>query len=334
MMVGAQPTIPVIDLTAALLPDAPRSLAVAHQMRGACEAAGFFYITGHGIAPSMVQGVFDTARALFDLGASEKAAVSLRHSPAMRGYEAIGDQTLDATALPDLKESFYAGIEYPPTHPYVLAGYQSYGANQWPTALPWMAGRCAEYIDALGGLSRRLMQLLALALDLPESTFDHTHGNPLVTLRLLRYPPHPEGADARLWGAGTHTDWGALTLLAQDQHGGLEVQMPPEADGRSGQWVAAPPIEGSFVVNLGDMMPRWTNGRFHSNPHRVRNRASGGQPRYSIPYFYSPDYRTEVVPLPGCSSADNPPRWAPCTVGEHLQEMYRQTYGLATSATA
>jgi isopenicillin N synthase-like dioxygenase len=323
--------IPVIDLSGATAAGGPRSAAVAAQVREACESAGFFYLVGHGVPSGQVASIFDHARRLFDLSAAEKDAISLHRSPVMRGYEAIGDQTLDAASLPDLKESFYAGIDYPPEHPYVQARYQSYGANQWPAALPAMQADCMAYIEAMCGLSQRVMQLVALALGLPESSFDHAHANPMVTLRLLRYPPHPERADERLWGAGTHTDWGAVTLLAQSRHGGLEVQMPPRGPreaGEPGEWVAAPPLEGSFVVNLGDMMPRWTNGRFHSNPHRVRNLASGGEPRHSIPFFYSPDYRTRVEPLPGCTGPGNPPRWAPCTVGEHLHEMYMKTYGL------
>lgn len=319
-------SIPILDLRGALEPGGPRSREVARQLRAAGEEAGFFYVVHHGVEPRQIDGIFECARALFDLSPSQKAAVSLKHSPVMRGYEGIGEQTLDATALPDLKESFYAGIEYPPDHPYVRAGYQSYGANQWPAALPWMRARCEAYVARLCALSQRVMQLMALALDLPESTFDHAHGDPMVTLRLLRYPPHPPGDsggdDPRLWGAGAHTDWGAVTLLAQDAHGGLEVCMP------DGRWVQAPPVDGSFVVNLGDMIPRWTNGRFHSNAHRVRNVHAGGQPRHSVPFFYSPDYLTRVEPLPGCTSVANPPRWAPCTVGEHLHEMYTRSYGL------
>lgn len=294
-------------------------------LRRACEHAGFFYIVDHGVPATQVQGLFAQARALFDLPAAEKAAVSIAHSPAMRGHEAIGSQTLDAESLPDLKESFYCGIEHPPEHPYVQRGLQGYGANQWPASLPGLAADCAAYIDSMCGLSRRLMTLLAQALGEPAHTFDAAHGDPMVTLRLLRYPPHPEAADERLFGAGAHTDWGAVTVLAQDRHGGLEVQLP---DGDGVTWAAAPPLEGSFVVNLGDMMPRWTNGRFRSNPHRVRNVASAGAPRYSIPFFYSPDYMTRVVPLPGCVSATRPAAYSACTVGEHLREMYVKTYGL------
>lgn len=318
--------IPVLDLADALAPGAPRSAEVAAQLREAGEAAGFFYVVNHGVPAAQVDAMLGCARALFDLPQDQKDAISLLNSPVMRGYEAIGGQTLDERSLPDLKESFYAGIEYPPDHPYVKAGYQSYGANQWPDALPTMRGHCEAYTRTLCALSRRVMQLMALALGLPESTFDHAHANPMVTLRLLRYPPHPAAAlggdDPRLWGAGAHTDWGAVTLLAQDVHGGLEVRMP------DGHWVAAPPLAGSFVVNLGDMIPRWTNGRFHSNAHRVRNTFSHGQPRYSIPFFYSPDYLTRVEPLAVCVSDDNPPRWPACTVGEHLHEMYMRTYGL------
>lgn len=324
---AAPAEIPVIDLADALAPGAPGSARAAALLRAAGESAGFFYVVNHGVPAEQVDGLFDAARALFDLPQAEKDAVSLLNSPVMRGYEAIGGQTLDAASMPDLKESFYAGIPYPPEHPYVRAGYQSYGANQWPASLPGLAPRCEAYIDAMCALARRVMQLMALALDLPESTFDDAHASPMVTLRLLRYPPHPApadgGDDPRLWGAGAHTDWGAVTLLAQDHHGGLEVCLP------DGRWVAAPPLAGSFVVNLGDMVPRWTNGRFHSNPHRVRNTASGGAPRHSVPFFYSPDYLTRVAPLPGCVDAANPARFAPCTVGEHLHEMYMRTYGLA-----
>ena len=143
---------------------------------------------------------------------------------------------------------------------------------------------------------------------------------------MVRYPAHPEGADERTFGAGAHTDWGAVTILAQDAHGGLEVQMP------DGGWVAATPMEGTFVVNLGDMIPRWTNGLYHSNPHRVRNTFSGGEARYSIPFFYEPEYLARIVPVPGTVPAGEAPRYTPCTAGEHLQEMYRKTYGLPKQA--
>ena len=329
--------IPLIDLNNALQPGAPRSTEVAQQMRAAGLSAGFFYVSHHGIAASLVEQQFSATKALFDLPMAAKEAISLKKSACMRGYEALGLQTLDASARPDLKESFYCGQPYPPEHPYVRQGFYSYGSNQWPAELPELQAQCTAYIDAMLVLARRLMQLIALSLALPEDWFDGERGggahsaspadSPLVTLRLLRYPPHPADADERSFGAGAHTDWGSITLLAQDRLGGLEVQMP------DGHWAAATPIDGTFVVNLGDMMPRWTNGLYHSNPHRVRNLHSGGQPRHSIPFFYSPDYLVRVAPVPTCVSADNPARFAPCTVGEHLQQMAARTYGLAAEAT-
>ncbi|GAA5234036.1 isopenicillin N synthase family oxygenase [Verticiella sediminum] len=315
-------TIPVIDLTDALRPGGARNAEVARQIRAAGEATGFFYVIHHGLDAELLARQFEVAEAVLNLPEADKEAIALKHSKAARGYECIGSQTLDANARPDVKESFYCGIEYPPEHPYVQRGYYSYGANQWPAGLPWVRGQSLAYTEAMCALAQRLMQLMALSLDLPEDYFDHTHGNPMVTLRMIRYPAHPADADERTFGAGAHTDWGAVTLLAQDAWGGLEVQMP------DGSWVEATPIEGSLVINLGDMIPRWTNGRYHSNPHRVRNTRSGGAPRYSIPFFYTPDYMARVEAVPGSVPEGTAPRYAPCTVGEHLQEMYRKTYGL------
>jgi len=313
-------SIPVIDLADALVPGGPRSTEVAQMFRGAAMSSGFFYVRNHGVAPEMIAGQFALAEALLDLPVATRQALAMANSPTMRGFENLGDQRLDAAARPDLKESFYCGMAYPDDHPYVLAGYQTYGHNQWPAELPHAPAQCQAYIDAMLVLSRRLMQLMALSLDLPEPYFDHTSESPMVTLRMIRYPAHPADADARTFGAGAHTDWGAVTILAQDAHGGLEVQMP------DGDWVPATPMPGCFVVNLGDMVPRWTNGRYHSNPHRVRNVHSGGAPRYSIPFFYEPDYLARIEPVPGTLQDGETPRFAPCTAGEHLTEMYRKTY--------
>lgn len=320
--------IPLINLAGALQVGAPRGAEVAEQLRQACMGPGFFYVTHHGVPQELIAQQFALATRFFDLPLANKQAISLHQSPSMRGYESLGGQTLDAAARPDLKESFYCGLDYPADHRYVQRGYHSYGTNQWPAQLPAMDAQCRAYIAAMQRLALRLMQLMALSLDLPEDYFDHTHQNPMLTLRLLRYPPHPEGADALTFGAGEHTDWGAITVLAQDHHGGLEVKLP------SGEWAAATPVEGALVVNLGDMIPRWTNGLYRSNPHRVRNVHSAGAPRHSIPFFYTPDYEAQVSPVATCVPAGETPRYAPCTVGEHLQAMYQKTYGLQPGSKA
>lgn len=320
--------IPVLDLTGALVAGGPRSAEVAREFRSAAMASGFFYVRNHGVDAAMVERQFDITRRLMALPIERREALSIKHSPIMRGFEGLGAQTLDAAMNPDLKESFYCGMDWPAEHPYVKAGYQTYGPSQWPEELPDARPVCEAYIDAMNVLSLRLMQLMALSLDLPEDYFDAACQDPMVTLRMVRYPPHPEGADERTFGAGSHTDWGAVTILAQDSHGGLEVQMP------DGAWVAATPMADTFVVNLGDMIPRWTNGLYHSNPHRVRNTFSGGAARYSIPFFYEPEYLASIVPVPGTVPAGETARYAPCTAGEHLEEMYRKTYAMGEAATA
>jgi len=314
--------IPLIDLRDALAPGGARSATVAAQLRAAAMASGFFYVRNHGVDAGQVARQFELARQLLELPEATRLALAMENSPTLRGFENIGAQTLDAEARPDLKESFYCGMAYPDEHPYVRAGYQTYGHNQWPSELPDAPAQSERYIRTMLALSKRLMQLMALSLRLPEGYFDATSESPMVTLRMIRYPAHPAGADERTFGAGAHTDWGAVTILAQDMHGGLEVCMP------GGSWVPATPIEGCFVVNLGDMVPRWTNGLYHSNPHRVRNLHSGGAPRYSIPFFYEPDYFARIEAVPGTVPAGEAPRHAPCTAGEHLREMYRKTYGL------
>ncbi|MES2189954.1 MAG: 2-oxoglutarate and iron-dependent oxygenase domain-containing protein [Pseudomonadota bacterium] len=313
-------TIPLIDLSGALLAGGRRSEDVASQLRAAAESAGFFYIANHGMEPHVIERQFALVEQLFNLPGEQKDAVSTRHSSCSRGYEALGAQTLDAGARPDLKEGFYCGIDYPPEHPYVVRKYHTYGMNQWPAGLPELAADSTAYIGSMCRLAVRLMQLMALSLELPEDYFDHMHGSPMVTLRFLRYPPQPADAYDRTFGAGAHTDWGAITILAQDAHGGLEVSMP------DGNWVAAPPIPGTLVVNLGDMIPRWTNGRYHSNPHRVRNTFSGVKPRHSIPFFYNPDHEALVQPVPTCLPAAGQSAFEPCTVGEHLRAMHLKTH--------
>lgn len=315
--------IPILDLDGALTRGGPRSADVAAQLRDAAIGSGFFYVRNHGIAAEQVQRQFALARQLMeDVPQATRERLSIHHSPTMRGYEQMGEQTLDLNARPDVKESFYCGMAYPDDHPYVRAGYQTYGGNQWPEEVPEAPALCEAYIQTMLALSRRLMQLLALSLRLPEDYFDATSANPMMTLRMIRYPAHPVDADAHTFGAGAHTDWGALTILAQDMHGGLEVCMP------DGSWAPATPIEGCLVVNLGDMIPRWTNGLYHSNPHRVRNTHSGGRPRYSIPFFYEPDYMARIEAVPGTVAEGETPRFTPCTAGEHLEQMYRSTYGL------
>lgn len=315
--------IPVIDFGGARSDDPARRLAVAAAVGRACETSGFFVAVNHGIDQADLDAQFDWAARFFDLPEAAKQAVSLFESPARRGWEGIGAQTLDADAAPDQKESFYCGPEHPADHPFVVAGYDSYGANQWPEGLPGFAAQMMRYIGLQTRLSHDVLRMMALALDLEEDWFEPYFRDPMITLRLLRYPPHPDGAAPNIFGAGAHTDWGGITLLAQDDVGGLEVRNP------AGDWIACPPVAGGFVVNLGDMIPRWTNNRYRSTPHRVTNRNAARRLRHSIPFFFSPTYDARIECVPTCIGAGETPAWEPCTAGEHMTEMYRKTYGFA-----
>src|SRR4051794_37238043 len=282
-------SIPLIDFSGAFSSRLGERQRVADALFRAGTRSGFFYVAGHGIPADLIEAQFEYAQRFFRLSGARKDALHLRHSACRRGYENIGDQTLDLASTPDLKESYYCGIDFPTDHPFVKAGYDSYGSSQWPMDLPGFRDQMTRYLDAHRALCEKIMQMAALALSLDEHYFDGTFTDPMITLRLLHYPPHPMQGTAHTFGAGAHTDWGAITTLAQDDVGGLQVL------GAEGTWVDASPIAGTFVVNFGDMMPRWTNGRFKSNLHRVINDNASRRDRYSIPFFFSPRYTATIA---------------------------------------
>jgi len=321
----AVPTsVPVIDIGDTS--DAGRRRA-ADDIHKACREIGFFTITNHGVPAKLIAAQFAAAKAFFDLPLDQRMAIHMKNSPATAGYEPIGGQVLDSQddsteqAPPDLKESFYCGLELAADHPLSLRPSRCFGHNQWP-ALPGFREQNLAYYDALSELSARLMHLLALSLDLPENWFDRFHNPAAANLRMIKYPPHPANAAFNQIGAGAHTDWGGVTILAQDDVGGLEVQT---ADGA---WVEARPIADTFVINLGDLMARWTNGIYASNLHRVKNNSSG-RDRYSIPYFYGPFPTSVIEAIPTCVDAAHPRLYAACTADDHMLEMFRRSYGYA-----
>jgi isopenicillin N synthase-like dioxygenase len=305
-------SIPIIDFTR------PRD-EVVKAVGAACESVGFFYVVGHEHPRESLESVYAMSEKLFALSAEEKDAMDLRHSPFRRGYEAIGAQTLDLAGKPDQKESYYCGPNYPENHEYTRKGYSGYGPSLWP-AIPGFEAAMQSYICLHDALCRRILSTMAEHLGLARDYFEPMFTDPMITLRLLRYPPHPADAPKDLFGAGAHTDWGGVTTLAQDEIGGLQVQMP------DGSWLDAPPVPGSYIVNLGDLMPRWSNGRFKSNMHRVVNRAHD-KPRFSIPFFYGPNFEAQIDPLPGCVGPGAAWKYTSCSAGEHLQEMFMLTYG-------
>jgi isopenicillin N synthase-like dioxygenase len=312
---------PIIDVAALAGVDTSARIAVARALRQTCTTTGFFYAANHGIDSALVENLLAQGKRFFNQPEATKLRVSMRNSRWNRGFDGIGNQQLDATTGFDRKESYFVGIDYGTDHPLVRAGTPYHGPNQWPESLPGWREGVVEYFSAVEQLSRRLMNGIALSLDLSWGYFEPMLTEHVSSLRLLHYPPHPNADPAREVGCGAHTDWGAITILAQDEIGGLEIQLP------DGRWIPARPVREAFIVNIGDMMQRWTNDLYVSTPHRVLNRSL--HDRYSAAFFFDPSYFTQVECLPTCCDATRPARYPPIASGEHLAAMYRKTYGAA-----
>ena len=301
-----------------------------HEVGAAFDAAyrevGFAYIGNHGVAGAVVDAAFAAARAFHDLPAAAKAAIAINAHH--RGFISNASSTIVTSSVaqvrqPNLSESFMMMHELAPDDADVLAGKPLAGPNQWPAGLPGFREDVIAYNDALAALALEICRALAAALALPWDVLAPWLAKPTTFLRLLCYPPHPAAAPANQFGAAPHTDYGLITILAQERLAGLEVLT--DQDG----WIDAPPLDGTFVLNIGDIVQRWSNDRWRSTRHRVINRAGGK--RYSIPFFFDPhvDYVVEV--LPSCTGPDHPPKYQPVVYGDYLMHRldanyrYRQT---------
>ena len=318
----ADPTrgIPVIDVGPLYDGSASGTASVADAIGRACRETGFFYAAGHKVSPELVADGFAAAQKLFALPAAQKMRVSIKLSPHNRGYVGLLGEALDPSKPPDLKEAFNIGLDLAADDPQVLAGLPFRGVNLWPDLAGFRTAMLAYY-DAVWTLGRRLHRAFALDLGLPEAYFDDKLDRPMAILRLLHYPARPPATAAGQLGAGEHTDYGNLTLLATDAAGGLEVRT------RGGEWVAAPSIEGAFVCNIGDCLMRWTNDVYVSTPHRVVS--PPGRERYSIAFFLDPNPDTVVAVLPSCRGPGGSERYAPIVAAEYLRSRLDPTYARA-----
>jgi isopenicillin N synthase-like dioxygenase len=306
--------LPVIDVSA-LREDAPpdRALQVAQQIEQACRDSGFFYVTGHGVSQELIDRLDAASRTFFALPLDDKMEIAMeRGGRAWRGFFPVGAEL--TSGRPDLKEGLYFGAELPEDHPRVRAGVPLHGRNLFPRQVPELRTVVLAYLDALGDAAQAVLRGIALSLGLDADYFATSYtADPTILFRIFHYPPSPPDDDG--WGVGEHTDYGLLTLLAQDDNGGLHVKT-------RGGWVDAPPIRGTFVCNIGDMLDRMTGGWYRSNPHRVRN--VSGRDRLSFPFFFDPDFEAHVPPLPGRARTDasGQPRWD----GQDLRA-FTGTYG-------
>jgi isopenicillin N synthase-like dioxygenase len=279
-------SLPVIDI-GPLFRESSDTNAVAEQIRVACQDCGFFYVVGHGVDAKLGESLETLSRAFFALPLAEKMTVSMRSGGrAWRGYFTVGDEL--TSGQPDQKEGLYFGAELPADHPDVVARLPFHGPNLFPAMIDLRA-TVLDYIAAMTRLGHGLMRGVSLSLGLEADYFArHYTQDPLVLFRIFNYP-HPSGRDqCESWGVGEHTDYGILTILRQDDVGGLQVKS-------QGRWIEAPPIPGSFVCNIGDMLDRMTGGLFRSTPHRVLNR--GNRSRLSFPFFFDPNFHAPVRPI-------------------------------------
>lgn len=289
-------SIPLIDITP-LRTGSPAAAVVAADIDAACREVGFFAITGHGIALETFERLRRAAEAFFALPDVTKAEIAMaRGGRAWRGWFPVGGEL--TSGLPDLKEGLYFGLELSPDDPRVRAGVPLHGPNLFPAEPASLRLLVLDWIERVTAVGHVLMQGLAMGLGLPPGWFrEHLTADPVVLFRIFHYPPAEPGR----WGVGEHTDYGLLTLLAQDDHGGLEVETP------SG-WIEVPAHPGVLVCNIGDMLDRLTAGRYRSTRHRVRNRSGRG--RLSFPLFFDPSWNAEVPRLPGVEPpAHHDARW-------------------------
>jgi isopenicillin N synthase-like dioxygenase len=289
--------IPCIDIRPLALPaGTPDRLACVADIASACRDIGFVSITGTDVSEQLVADMRDAVRQVFDADETAKWAQAITREN-YRGFIPFGFfSPNDGSGTPDRYEGFKLHHEVAPGDP-IRRDCALYGPNLWPDHAPQVRGAVLRYWAAMDDLSARLMAALAASLGLPSDTFDKPFKTPLTNMTLLHYPPQDQGEDG--FGIHPHKDTDALTIIAPDPVGGLEVLT------RSGDWieVACPP--GGFVVNIGDMMELWSGGRLVSTPHRVINRS--GRERYSFPYFAVPSHDTVVTPLcPALPGFDRP----------------------------
>ena len=323
--------IPVVDLAPARSGDATARAAVAAEIDRACRESGFLVITGHGVAPELVERLHAVTLELFTQPDEWKQrwdcppdALGLRGFYRVPSYVSAGEEI--ATA-PDVCELFtMCRLGEPGVAEAAGLGDASdrYGiANIWPDRPEGLRETWLEYYAELEDLAADLMRLFALGLDLDEHIFDGAIDQHITNLTANYYPPVDHEPLPDQYRKGPHSDWGTLTILYQDGTGGLEV-----VDRRTGGWVDVPVIPGTFVVNIGDLMARWTNDRWNSTKHRVRvpPARSRAIPRVSIPFFHHPNYDALIECLPSCTDVDDPPRYPPVTSGTYLDDRVRAVY--------
>ena len=299
--------LPVIDLSSVSSPEDRK--AIGKQLVASVETIGFFYVVGHDIGPKLMKNAFDSSREFFSLTEDQIQTVAVNQ--AQRGWMRKGLTRLEGSASADVKEVFFWGREVSENDPDVLQKLPLVSPNQWPELiLPNFKANILEYYQTVMALGSSLLECIACGLDQNPEVFREKYTKPLGRGQLVYYPPiSADDLACNSYSAAPHTDFGVLTILLQDSLGGLQARH------QNGKWIDVPPIEGSFICNIGDLLERWTNGRLKSTVHRVLN--TSGKERLSIPVFFDPNSDAWIDPR-DFETSQNESILPPVKAGEYI----------------
>lgn len=315
--------IPRVDLGGFQAASTQDRRRIAEFVDDTCRTSGFLIVDNHGVDQGVIDAAWSVARAFFDLPLAQKLASMPGAAGSPRGYFPAEQESLARTrgvdAPPDHKESFSSGPLSQPEGYIAGEGFDFfYGANSWPASPDGFQHAWCAYYRAMEELGAGLMRLLATALQVDEDFFEAFHTHHLSALRALNYPAGGSENQAGQQRAGAHSDYGSVTILKPDPDvGGLEIQSP------SGDWLSAPPVGDAFIVNIGDLMARWTNDLWVSTMHRVANPGADQPRRQSIAYFMNPNYDATITAIPGCVASGELPAHEAVLAGDYLLGKFR-----------
>ena len=312
---SAEGRIPVLDIGPYLAGEPSAAAPLARAIARTCEDTGFLVVANHGVPQILPDRVFAVAAQFFARPEPDKLALKIGELNI--GYLPFGGQTVrhspvNKNTKPNFSESFYITRDRALDHPDIVNRKRLIGLNRWPADMPEFRAATMEYYAAMERMTTRLVPIVALALDLPADYFAAAFAEPNCAIRLIHYPPQPDPGDNE-FGFAPHTDNNLITFLAQSALPGLEVRT------QEGEWIRPPAVPGTFVVNTGAMLARYSNDRFRATPHRVINRNDAS--RYAIPFFLGPNHDCVVACVPSCVGPDNPPKYEPTTYGDFTERL-------------
>ena len=311
--------IPIIDIAPLVVPhDNPRSVRkTVKDIGDACKNAGFYYVKNHQIPQDHLDAVIFAMQQFFNLPEKEKMKIHIGKSDIFRGYTPLGKELTNEKY--DWHECVDFGLDLEPSHPEVIAGDRLVGPNQWPENKPNFRKVLERHWDLTIVLGRRITEGLAMSLGLEKNFFDPFMSRSHSFMRISNYPPYGNNQEENVGdGIGAHIDYGFLTILLQDNIGGLEVKISDN------EWVSAPVIPGTLLINIGHMIQRWTNDHYRATVHRVI--PPEHETRCSLPFFFEPNFDTVVVPLDEFCCKDNPRRYEPFHFGDYIESTFMTSY--------